>query len=347
MRNFWGCAINLMSTIVSEFRPRGASPTRRLVLAAAAALLLPSAAGAQPSKRRRIAVLAVEARRFTPYFGAFREALHALGYGDDAIEIEIRYAGEHLEHLANLAAELAGIAPDVIVAGNPHAVKAAREATSTIPIVMVAGGDPVAAGFVTSLARPGGNVTGMATVSPEMAGKSLQLLKTAIPSAERIAILLNPGNRLHVLMLQVARDAARTLRTDLLPVEAGTPGEIDGAFAAMTRGRVEALVVLGDVVFNVGRDRIVELAASHNLPVIYGAHEFVVIGGLMSYGPDLTDLFRRAASYVDKILKGAKPADLPVEQPTKFQLVVNLKTAQALGLTIPTVILAGADEVIE
>jgi putative tryptophan/tyrosine transport system substrate-binding protein len=180
-----------------------------------------------------------------------------------------------------------------------------------------------------------------------MAGKWLQLLKTAIPGAERIAFLINPLNPTQLSLLQAAQQAARTLRTELLSVEASAADAIDGAFATMIRGHIEALIVTGDLVFFSEKVRIVELAASHKLPAIYPWRESAAIGGLMSYGPDLNDLLRRAATYVDKILKGAKPADLPVEQPTKFQLVVNLKTAQALGLTIPTVILAGADEVIE
>jgi putative ABC transport system substrate-binding protein len=240
------------------------------------------------------------------------------------------------------------LAPEVIVATNAAAVQAAKQATSTIPIVMAVPTDPVGFGFVASLAHPGGNVTGLSSmVSYEIAGKWLQLLKTAIPGTERIAILINPPTPGHVSFLQVARQAALTLRTELLSVEARVPDEIDGAFAIMAREHADALVVLGDAMFISEGSRIVGLAASHKLPAIYANREFAAIGGLMSYGTDLTDLFRRAATYVDKILKGAKPADLPVEQPTKFQLVVNMKTAQALGLTIPPVILAGADEVIE
>jgi putative tryptophan/tyrosine transport system substrate-binding protein len=328
----------------------GPAPTRRLVLAAAGTLLLPRAARAQMAKRRRIAYLSPGLRVSVssgPYLGAFRQGLRALGYADEDIAIEIRYADGHLERLPDLAAELVHLAPEVIVADSPQAIQAAKQATSTIPIVMAGSGDPVAAGFVASLAHPGGNVTGLSTVSSEMAGKWLQLLKTAIPGAERIAFLVNPGNPQHVPLLQVARQAARTLRTEILPVEARAADEIDGAFATMTHEHAEALIVARDPVFFSERSRIVELAAGHNLPAIYGFGEFAAIGGLMSYGPDQNDLIRRAATYVDKILKGAKPADLPVEQPTRFRLVVNLKTAQALGLTIPPVIVAGADEVIE
>ncbi len=305
-------------------------------------------ARAQPTRRRRIVLLAT-ASRITdePLLGAFRQGLRALRYGDEDIAIEIRYADGHKERLPDLAAELVRLAPEVIVAVAPPAIQAAKQATSTIPIVMVSSGDPVAIGFVSSLAHPAGNVTGLSTVSPEMVGKWMQLLKTAIPDAERVAILVNPGNLGFAPLLQVAPQAARTLRLELLSVEARAADEIGGAFATMSRERAEALIVPNDAVFLSEKSWIVELAASHKLPTIYMAREFATIGGLMSYGPDLNDLWRRAATYVDKILKGAKPADLPVEQPNKFELVVNLKTAQALGLTIPPSILAGADEVIE
>ena len=324
------------------------SPTRRLVLAAAGALLLPRAARAQKAKRRRIAYLSAGSRPLMePTFGAFRQGLRALGYRDDDIEIEERYADASPGRLPELAAELVHLAPEVIVAPGPAAVRATKQATSTIPIVMVSVADPVGAGFVASLAHPGGNVTGLANLAQETMGKRLQLLKTTIPGTERIAILLNPGNPGNILQLQAARQPARTLRTELLSVEYGSLDDIDGAFATMTRERADSLIVLADPISIEAKGRIVELAASHKLPAIYPTRESAMVGGLMSYGTDLNDLNRSAATYVDKILKGAKPADLPVEQPTKFELVVNLKTAQALGLTVPTVILAGADEVIE
>ena len=326
----------------------GTPATRRLVLAAGGALLLPRALRAQTAKRRRIAFLALGSRASAePYFGVFRQGLRALGYGDEDIAVEIRYADGKVERLADLAAELAHLAPEVFVATSTSAAQAAKQATTTIPIVMAASGDPVGSGFVASLAHPGGNITGLSTVAPELAGKWLQLLKTAIPDAERIAFLGNLRNPQQVPLLQAAQQAAGTLRTDLLSVEASASDELDAAFAMMAREHAEALIVTGDPVFFLEKTRIVELAASHKLPAIYQWREFVAIGGLMSYGPDLNDLFRRAATYVDKILKGAKPADLPVEQPTKFELVVNLNTAKALRLTIPPSILARADEVIE
>jgi putative ABC transport system substrate-binding protein len=333
----------------------GPAPTRRLVLAAAGAWLLPRAACAQIAKRRRIAFLAPGSRSFVePYLEAFRQGLHALGYGDEDTAIEIRYADRHMERLPDLAAELVRLNPEVIVTGSVPGVQAAKHATLTIPIVMTAVVEPVAAGFVASLAHPGGNITGLSTQEADLAGKWLQLLKTVMPDVERIAILVNPSNPVHVPMLQIARQAARTLRTELLAVEVRAPDEIDSAFAAMKHEDARALIVPGDPTFtggqptfSGGQSRIVELAASYKLPAISLFREFVAVGGLMSYGPDLSDLFRRSAAYVDKILKGAKPADLPVEQPTKFQFVVNLKTAQTLGLTLPQSIFAVADEVIE
>jgi putative tryptophan/tyrosine transport system substrate-binding protein len=325
------------------------APTRRLVLAAAGMFLLPLGAGAQSAKRRRIALLFTTSREYSePYLATFRQGLRALGYGDGDIEIVIRYADGHPGRLPDLAAELVQTAPTVFVAAAIAAVRAAQQATSTIPIVMLTAGDPVASGLVDSLAHPGGNLTGLTSIaSYEIAGKWLQLLKTAIPAARRVAILLNPTNSQHPPEFSVARHAAQTLRVELLSVEARAIEEIDGAFAAVAREHAQALIVPGDPMFLSERSQIVGLAGSHKLPAIYGFRDFAVAGGLMSYGIDLEDLYRRGGSYVDKILRGAKPADLPVEQPTKFQLVVNLKTARTLGLTIPPTILAGADEVIE
>jgi putative tryptophan/tyrosine transport system substrate-binding protein len=321
-------------------------PTRRLVLTAAGALLLPRAAGAQGATHHRIAVLSPGSPP-SAALEALRQGLSALGYGDEALEIEIRYADGHMERLPGVAAELVRLAPEVIVAGGPAAVQAAKQATATIPIVMVNVADPVGAGFVASLAHPDDTITGLANLAQDTVGKRLQLLKGAAPGAGRIAILVNPANRGNLLQFQAAQQAAPTLRIEVLAVEARAAAEIDGAFDAVTRDRVDALFVAEDPVFTAAGERIVELAASRRSPAIYQSREWVRIGGLMSYGADLNDLYRHVAAYVDKILKGAKPADLPVEQPTKFQLVVNMKTAQALGLTIPTVILAGADEVIE
>jgi putative tryptophan/tyrosine transport system substrate-binding protein len=335
----------------------GKSPTRRLVLAAGglaagglaagAALLLPRAARAQTAQPRRIAYLGGGSRSLAePYLEMFRQELRALGYGDEDITIGEYFAQGEAERLPGFAAELVGLAPDVIVAGSVQALEALKLATGTIPIVVPTFADPMATGFVASLAHPGGNVTGLSLSSPEMAGKWLDLLKTAIPDAGRIAILVNPANSQNAVILQVVQQVARTLRIELLPVEARTPNDVDDAFAAIVQERAEALIVSGDPVFNVARRWIVKLAARGKLAAIYPLRDYSTIGGLMSYGLDLTDNFRRAGTYVDKILKGAKPADLPVGEPSKFELVVNLRTAQKLGLTFPPSILSVA-EVIE
>lgn len=337
-------------------RPRS-RPTRRQLLQAGLALtglgLLagcgnPFGPAAQPARLHRIAFLDARSRALMePTLGAFRQGLRALGYSDDGIALEERYADGHGERLPDLAADLVHLAPDVIVATGPATVHAAKQATATIPIVMVDIADPVGAGFVASLAHPGGNVTGLANLAQETVGKRLQLLKTTTPGAERIAILLNPGNQGAVLQLRAARQAAPTLRAERLSVEAGSVDDVDGAFATMVREHADALFVAGDPVFALAAGKITGLAASHKLPTIYQSREFVAVGGLMSYGVDRNVLFRQVAAYVDKLLKGAKPDDLPVQQPTTFEFFVNLKTAQALGLTIPESVLQQATEVIQ
>ena len=234
-------------------------------------------------------------------------------------------------------------------AGTPAAL-AAKQATRTLPIVFAAAADPVGSGLVTSLARPGGNVTGLSILAPELVGKCLELLKQAVPGVSRVAVLWQPGalgERTDKDMLKGAEVAARALGVRLQFVEARGPADFDRAFSDMTRARAGALTVLASTMFVNERRRLVDLAAKNRLPAVYPWREFVDAGGLMSYGPNLADLFRRAATYVDKILKGAKPGDLPVEQPTKFELVINLKTAKALGLTIPPSLLQRADQVIE
>ena len=233
--------------------------------------------------------------------------------------------------------------------GTPAAL-AAKQATRTLPIVFAAAADPVTNGLVTSLARPGGNVTGLSNLTPELVGKCLELLKQAVPGVSRVAVLWQPGGlgeRTEKDMLKEAEVAARALGVRLQFVEARGPADFDRAFSDMTRARAGALTVLPSTMFIIERRRLVDLAAKNRLPAVYPLREYVDAGGLMSYGPNLADLFRRAATYVDKILKGAKPADLPVEQPTKFELVINLKTAKALGLTIPQSLLQRADQVIE
>ena len=319
--------------------------TRRLALGGVVICLVPDRGRAQTVKRHRIALLSSTSR--AQNWEVFREAMRRLGYGEQELAIESRWADGHNERLAGLAAELVRLAPDVIVTGSSAAALAAKQATSMIPIVTAFTADPVGTGLVASIARPGGNVTGLSNIKEETAGKELELLKIAAPHASRIAVLTNPANPSHAAELRGAQETARSLGIELRAIEVRGPGDIEGAFAMMASARADALAVLADPLFFAEASGIADRAASHKLPAIYGFKEHVAAGGLMSYGPDIKDSFRRAATYVDKILKGAKPADLPVEQPTKFELVVNLKVAQALGLTIPPTLLARADEVIE
>jgi putative tryptophan/tyrosine transport system substrate-binding protein len=284
---------------------------------------------------------------------AFRQGLRDLGYVEGRnVVIEYRDAEGKFERLPALAAELVALKVDVIVAAlGTLSTLAAKQATRTLPIVFVAAVDPVTSGLVTSLARPGGNVTGLSLLAPELVGKRLEQLTQAVAGVSRVAVLWHPGGGLRERtendMLKAADVAARALGVRLQVVEARGPADIDRAFSDMTRARAGALTVLPSAMFNVERRRLVDLAAKNRLPAVYPQREYVDAGGLMSYGPNFADLFRRAASYVDKILKGAKPGDLPVEQPTKFELVINLKTAKALGLTIPESVLGRADEIIQ
>jgi len=249
-----------------------------------------------------------------------------------------------------VAAELVALKVDVIVAPGTRGALAAKQATRTLPIVFPAASDPVVSGLVTSLARPGGNVTGLSNLNTDLVGKCLEQLTQAVPGVTRVAVLWQPGasgERADKDLLKGADVAGRALGVRLQFVEARGPKDFDRAFSEMTRARAGALTVLGSAKFFAERRRLVDLAAKHRLPAVYPWREFVDAGGLMAYGPNLADLYRRAATYVDKILKGAKPADLPVEQPTKFELVINLKTAKALGLTIPQSVLGRADELIQ
>jgi putative ABC transport system substrate-binding protein len=283
---------------------------------------------------------------------AFRQGLRDLAYVEGRnLVIEYRDAEGKPERLPALAAELVALKVDVIVTGGgtPTAL-AAKQATRTLPIVFAFAADPVTSGLVTSLARPGGNITGLSILTTELVGKCLELLKQAVPGVSRVAVLWSPGalgERTEKDMLKGADVAGRALGVRLQFVEARGPADFDRAFADMTKARTGALTVLPSAMFVNERRRLVDLAAKNRLPAVYPWREFVDAGGLMSYGPNVADLFRRAATYVDKILKGAKPADLPVEQPTKFELVINLKTAKALGLTIPPSLLGRADEIIQ
>jgi putative tryptophan/tyrosine transport system substrate-binding protein len=282
---------------------------------------------------------------------AFRQGLRNLGYVEGRnVVIEYRDAEGKLERLPALAAELVALKVDVIVAGGTPVALTAKEATRTLPIVFAAAADPVTDGLVTSLARPGGNVTGLSALTPELVGKRLELLKQAVPEVSRVAVLWQSGGqgeRTEKDLLKGAEGAAPALGVRLQFVEARGPADVDRAYSDMTRERADALTILPSPMFFIERRRLVDLAAKNRLPAVYPRREFVDSGGLMAYGPNGADMYRRAATYVDKILKGAKPGDLPVEQPTKFELVINLKTAKTLGLTIPQSMLQRADELIQ
>jgi putative ABC transport system substrate-binding protein len=279
---------------------------------------------------------------------ALRQGLRELGYVEGQnISIESRWAEGKYDRLPGLAAELVRLKVDVIVTYTAPAIQAVKQATGTIPIVMGGVIDPVATGFVASLARPGGNITGLSLMAAEPVAKQLEILKEVVPKVSRVAVLGNPANVGTAPQLQYAQDAARVLGMRLQPLEVRSPVEIDSAFTAMTRDKAGAVIVLVDAMFEEHRTRIVDLATRRRLPSVYGLIEFVEAGGLIFYGANDIERFRRVAIFVDKILKGAKPGDLPVEQPTKFELVINLKTAKALGLTIPPSLLSRADEVIQ
>jgi len=280
--------------------------------------------------------------------GQLREGLRDLGYVEGQnLVIEYKWAAGKIDRLADLARELVHRQVDLIVTpGTPHSL-AAKHATSTIPIVMVAVGDPVGNGLVASLARPGGNVTGLSFVSPELVGKQLELLKEAVPKVTRVVVLRNPANVGHAVMLKGVDDVARALRVEIQIMDAQRSDDFDRAFAAMVREHTGGLFVPADAVFQFHRPRLVNLAIQSRLPTMFGESESAEAGGLMVYAADQGDLFRRGAYFVDKVLKGAKPADLPAEQPTKYELVINLKTAKALELTLPSSLLARADQVIE
>ncbi len=279
--------------------------------------------------------------------GTLKKGLRDLGYVEgQTIAIEYRHSGGRDELLPRLAAELVDLKVNVILTYGTKATRAAKQATSTIPIVMLTVLDPVGAGLVPSLARPGGNITGSSEVSEELSAKRLELLKEAVPKAKRIAVLMDPTHPTNARDLKSTESAAQALGVTLVSVEVRASSELDSAFARMIRQHVDALIVLsGDLLFT-HRQHILDVAGKNRVPVVYGWREGAEAGALLSYGVDIADNYRRAATYVDKILKGAKPGDLPIEQPTKFEMVINLKTAKALGLTIPQSLLQRADEVI-
>jgi len=279
---------------------------------------------------------------------AFRSSLRERGWIEGQnIVLEFRATEGNTARLPELAADLVRLKVDLIVARASIWVQPVKEATSSIPIVFLTHADPGATGHVASLARPGGNITGLAVLMTDLAPKELELLVSAVPMAKRIAVLWNPDAPSHAPALKAVEEAGRMLRVQLQPVVVRTAAELEGAFAAMARARAQAVLVLGTAIFLAERQRMAELAIKHRLPTMSNLKDAVEAGGLMSYSPNWDDLYRRGAIYVDRILKGAQPADLPVEQATKFELVINLKTAKAIGLTIPQSVLARADELIQ
>jgi putative ABC transport system substrate-binding protein len=320
------------------------------VLLLAVAVAGPPADAQQAPRTAKIGILsATTPAALAPGIEAFRQALRELGYVEGkTFALEVRYGEGKLERLPELARELVRLKMDVVVTPADLSVAAVKRETQTIPIVMAFSSDPVGAGFVASLARPGGNVTGLSNISPELSGKRLELLRETVPGLSRVALLWNPDVRGAVLDYKETASAARTLRLEVNSIEVTQAEDLDRAFAAVINQRAQALVLPGvNPVGFANRGKIVSFAQRNRLPSMYPTREYLDSGGLMSYGPSLPDQFRRAAVYVDKILKGAKPADLPVEQPTKFELVINLKTAKALGLTMPPSLLRRADQVIQ
>jgi putative ABC transport system substrate-binding protein len=319
-----------------------------VTLVSAGLAIVPLVAKAQQAATvRRIGVLSPFAPSdAAPWHDALRQGLRELGWIEGKnISIEYRYA-EAPAQLVALAAELVRLKVDVIVTSATGSLPA-KDATRTIPIVMASNADPVVMGMVGSLARPGGNVTGLSQISSELAGKRLELLKQIVPSLSRVAVMWNPGGRGSTINWQEMQLPARRLGLELHSLETRSPSDFDQAFADASRAHVGALAIMPSPLFAGNLRRIADLAIRSRLPAIFNLREFVDAGGLVAYGPNRTDEFRRAATYVDKILKGAKPSDLPVEQPTKFELVINLKTAKALGLTIPQSLLLRADEVVQ
>jgi putative ABC transport system substrate-binding protein len=303
----------------------------------------------QASRPRRVGFLSPQSQSSAaPFLAALRQGLADAGWIEGQnLAFEVRYADGAIDRLPRLAADLVGQNIDVIVAGSNAGVSAAKRATNAIPIVMATTGNPINDSLVESLAHPGGNVTGVTAITQELSAKRLELIKEALPGVTRIALLINPDSPYTAAYRADAAPAAQTVGVELQTVEARIPSELPAAFAAMRSGRAQALMLPADIMFNTEYAQIVALAADSQLPAIYSERAFVSAGGLMFYGAGLTGIYRHAAAHVDKILRGAQPGDLPVEQPTTFELVINLRTAAALGLSIPPTLLARADEVIE
>ena len=318
-----------------------------IALLDAAAAARPLGARAQQGEKvYKIGVLSAGSP--TPATHNVADALRELGYVEGKnLTFERRYAEDRLDRLPKLAAELVSLKVDVIMTARTLAPLAAKRATSTIPIVMMAACDPVGSGLVASLAQPGGNVTGMSLMAPDLGGKRLELLRELLPGVSRVAILWNAANPYSALVFKETMGAAQTLEVELQSLEIREPPDLDAALEAATAQHADALITVEDPLTIDLRKKIAEFATDHRLPAISGLKVFADSGTLMSYGADLADILQRSVVYVDKILKGAKPSDLPVEQPTKFELVINLKTAKLLGLTVPPLLLARADEIIE
>jgi putative tryptophan/tyrosine transport system substrate-binding protein len=302
----------------------------------------------QPTKIPRIGFLSgASPSTNVPRHEAFRQGLRELGYVEEKnIVIEYRYADGKLDRLPTLAAELVRLNVDIIVSAGPGPTRATKAATSTIPIVMAQDSDPVADGFVASLARPGGNITGLSTFAPELGGKRLEILREVVPKLASVGVLGNSTFRSNAPAMREMELAAKVFKVQLQYLDVLGPEDIGTAFRAASKGRADAVLTLTSTILSTHRAQIIELAVKNRLPAMYHNSQFVEAGGLMAYSADLTNLFHRSATYVDKILKGRKPADLPVEQPTKFEFVINLKAAKQIGLTIPPNVLARADKVI-
>jgi putative ABC transport system substrate-binding protein len=328
--------------------------TRRHILLALGAVAFASplvSIAQQQGKIWRVGFLSARRRPISleaDYYGAFPQGMRDLGYVEGKnLVIEWRFAEGKYERLPGMAAELVQLKVDVIMALGPPAVVAAQKATTTIPIVIVTSVDPVSAGFVKSLARPGGNTTGFSNLAGDISPKHLEMLLATLPTLSRVAVLVNPANSAHGTILKDVQAAAQKVRVTVVPVEAQTPHEIESAFSSMARQNVGAVIVVLDPFLIQQGSEIAAQAAKHRLPSIFANREYAEAGGLMSYGQNQIDIYRRAATYVDKIFKGAKPGDLPVQQPIKLELVINVKTAKALGITIPQNVLLRADEVIQ
>jgi putative ABC transport system substrate-binding protein len=321
---------------------------RDVIIGFGAVATWPLAARAQQAQRRigflGNSTAALEAN----LIGPFRDGLKELGYEDGrTIHVEYRWAEGKYERFPALIAELLAAKVEVLVTAGTPASMAVKKATSTVPLVMIAVGDPVGTGLVPSLARPGGNITGLSSIAPDLEGKRLELLREVVPQLSSVAFFLNPANAFHTVSMRQALAAAQALHIRLLPQEVRKSEDLDAAFATIVKEKPDALLILADRVFLHDRQRMMDFATRQKLPSVNAYRELVEAGGLMSYGPSYEDMHRRAAIYVDKILKGAKPGDLAIEQPAKFNLLLNLKAAKALGLAVPPSLLARADEVIE